>query len=151
MTRFGSDILVSQFPDDDGMADPALIDLLQRVASSPTEADVVALVVALQSARFLVPVVSQVDSMEAGVEKDSHMASVTFVASDGRVGLPVFTGTDAMNDWDPLSRPVPRAALDVFRQAHADGNDAVLIDMASDHRFAVQGTMLNLLAGAIKD
>ncbi|MEY4322789.1 MAG: hypothetical protein RL410_570, partial [Actinomycetota bacterium] len=77
----------------------------------------------------------------------SHMSSVLFQSADGRVGLPVFTCLEALHQWNPEARPVPRNLREVAHSAVEEKYDAVLIDMASSHRFALQGINLARVAG----
>jgi hypothetical protein len=75
-----------EFADDDGGADPRLAAALQRhAAGAPVRYEVL---VALATARLLVPVVAVLDSDHGDgplrEEKDSHMATVTLVNDDGR-------------------------------------------------------------------
>jgi hypothetical protein len=149
MTKFGSEILASEFPDDDGSADSLVLSLLVQFSQSQSEELRQQLVSAFKAIRVLVPVMANVDEVdeETGADKSSHMSSVIFKSADGRTGLPVFTGVEALNQWDPQARPVPRFLRDVARSAIDEKFDAVLIDMASAHRFALQGISLAEVAG----
>lgn len=149
MAKFGSEILASDFPDDNGSADLAALRLLVQFSQSQSGISRQQLVSALKPIRVLVPVMANVDEVneETGADKSSHMSSVIFKSADGRTGLPVFTGVDTLTQWDAQARPVPRFLSDVARSAIEEKFDAVLIDMASEHRFALQGISLAEVAG----
>jgi hypothetical protein len=136
--------LDSGYRDDDGAADPRLRTALARYLADPGTAG--QLLAALGSARLLVPVVATAEVIEHGVEKDSHLSSVEFVAGDGRRALLAFTGTDSLAAWDPAARPVPRQAHQVAQAVLAGGLDALLVDVAGPGPTAVQGTLLARLA-----
>lgn len=147
MTRFGSDIFSSDFAGDDGTADAVLLRCLEQHASTPSAVTEVALLNALQTARLLVPVVAQVSSLnEDGTEKDSHISQVTFRSADGRIGLPVFTSLESLNAWDAQARPIAQWANAIALSCVESEIDAMLIDMASPHRYALQGISLLQIA-----
>ncbi len=147
MTRFGTEIFTSDFAGDDGSADPQLLVALNQNAQMPSVITESVILSALATARLLVPVVAQVDSLnEDGSEKDSHIAQVTFKSANGRVGLPVFTSLQSLKDWDPNARPIAQWANAIALSCVESNFDAMLIDMASPHRFAVQGIALLQLA-----
>lgn len=149
MTRFGSEVFTSEFSDDDGSANPQLLIALNLNTHMPSKQTEESIINALSSSRLLVPVVAQVESVNLdGSEKDSHISQVTFKSQDGRVGLPVFTSLQSLSDWDPNARPVPQWATAIALSCIESNLDAMLIDMASPHRFAVQGLALIQLASS---
>jgi hypothetical protein len=111
----------------------------------------VAVAAAIRQERLLVPVVKApagslpVDDADACGTGDA-MASVTFVAADGRRALLAFSSLAALLAWDPGARPLPQAGADIAASAVAGGMDALIIDIASDHRVALQGAELQLAA-----
>ncbi|MEN9710364.1 MAG: hypothetical protein RL441_356 [Actinomycetota bacterium] len=146
MTRFGSEILSSDFPDDDGSANPELLAALHLHLRARTELTEAAIITSLRESRLLVPVVARVDEVdERGADKDSHIAAVTFQSRDGRVGLPAFTSLETLKQWDPEARPVPQKAVLVAASCLEQGLDALLIDMASEHRHALTADALKRL------
>ena len=142
----GAQIPDSTFADDDGSADADLRDVLAQYAQTADAETARELLDLLVVARLLVPVVSVVDSMEAGVEKDSHMRSVEFQSQDGRKALLAFTGIDAVQMWDEAARPIPRHAYVVAQGAVEQGYDAILLDLSGPTPLAIDGMLLNLLA-----
>jgi hypothetical protein len=96
--------------------------------------------------RLLIPVVAEVDSMEAGVEKDSHMASVEFHAADGRRALLAFSGIDSLSQWDPNARPVARVGYAIAQTTLEQELDALIVDVSGPVPTAIDGTLLALLA-----
>jgi hypothetical protein len=149
MTRFGSEVLTSEFPDDDGSANQAVVTALHVHALARTALTEAGVITSLRGTRLLVPVVARVDAVdERGADKDSHIAAVTFESQDGRVGLPVFTSLEALTLWDPHARPVPQSAELVARSCVDQNLDGLLIDMASEHRCALGRAGIERLAGA---
>jgi hypothetical protein len=148
MTRFGSEILESEFPNDDGLANPDVISALIDFASASTpENDMHVLAALIKAPRLLIPVVAQVETVNHdGTEKDSSIMSVTFESSDGRIGLPVFSGIEALSQWDPEARPIPRSVRDIAKSCLAESFDAILLDMSSDHRYVINKRAMQLLA-----
>ena len=139
--------------DDDGSADPRLLEALRRFRSREVgEADVVA---AAQDARLLVPLLAHLG--EAGenehgvlVDKTQELAIVTVTAPDGRTVLPVFTSVDTMSRWNPQARPVPVDAVRVALAAASEKTDLVVIDATSDTEFVVRRPALWALAQSVQ-
>ncbi len=147
MTRFGTEILRSEFPDDDGSAPAALLAALRWHAMHKSAMSAAAVMTELADSRLLVPVISRVDVRdERGADKDSHIASVIFESRDGRRGLPAFTSVEALKQWQKDARPIAQHAHLVAASALDQGCDGLLLDMASDHRWAVTGEALKRLA-----
>jgi hypothetical protein len=142
----GTEIPTSAFADDDGSADDDLREVLAQYAQTADAETARELLDLLVVARLLVPVVSVVDSMEEGVEKDSHMSSVEFQSQDGRKALIAFTGNDAVQMWDAEARPIPRLAYEVAQGAVEQGYDAILLDLSGPTPVAIDGMLLSLLA-----
>jgi hypothetical protein len=143
--------LDTDFADDDGRADPALRTAIDEFVASPTLMSAAVLLDVLTSARLLVPVVAVVDNLEVDQdgrpqEKDSHMRSVEFHAADGRRALLAFTGTDALAEWDPQARPIPRQAHIVAQSVLQADLDALIVDIAGPTPATIDGAMLVRLA-----
>lgn len=132
------------FDGDDGSADPALIASLGRPEDEP------ALMSAVAGARFLVPIVAEpaeVDtSGELAVEKQTDMAAVTLVASDGTRALPVFSSASALAAWDPSARPVPVTAARAAQAAVFERCDVMVVDVAGPRTVALRPSMVWALA-----
>ena len=126
-------------PDDTGAADPALAAALAAYDADPSrEPEVLA---ALAEARLLVPVVAELGEAETGPDglvrdKSSDMATVLMRGADGRLALLAFTGTEALERWDPEARPVPVPARTAALAALQDGAEALLIDVAGPVPYA---------------
>lgn len=134
----------SAFADDDGSVHPRVLHALT------TSDDLFVVVNALLGTRLLVPVVAVLDEVEvtdSGIdtEKDSHMASVTMINSDGRRGLLAFTSIDSLREWNPDARPVPVPAQSAAQAAIQEA-DALLIDIAGPGTWAIEGPGLFALA-----
>lgn len=142
----GAEIPEPDFKDDDGSPDPYLRSVLRNFAESATAESARNLLDALIDGRLLIPVVSEVDSMEEGVEKDSHMTSVEFHAADGRRALLAFSGIDSLAEWNPDARPVARVGYAVAQSTLEQELDALIVDVSGPVPTAIDGTLLALLA-----
>jgi hypothetical protein len=132
------------FVDDDGSCPP----LLARALESGVP---IAVAAALRQERLLVPVVKAPEGSLPEDDADpcgtgDAMASVTFLANDGRTALLAFSSMDALRAWNPEARPLPRPGREIAASAMAGGMDALIIDIASAHRLAVQGDDLHRAA-----
>ena len=121
--RFGGlDLPEPEFADDDGSADPHLAEVLAAYERGEVwDREVVD---ALRGLRLMAPLVSVLDEGDGEPlpgEKDSHMASVSMVAEDGRRGLLAFTSVTAMAQWDPAARGIPSHAAKVAAAAREEG------------------------------
>jgi hypothetical protein len=130
---------------DDGHPDREVSAALAAWASSAASEHVALL--ALSSARLLVPVVAMLAEADAttGAEKESEMALPTLIGNDGRAAIIAFTGTETLARWRPDARPVPTPAARVWHAAAAEGQ-AVVIDVAGPVPFVVEGARLAALA-----
>ncbi|MEO6821143.1 MAG: SseB family protein [Candidatus Nanopelagicales bacterium] len=137
------------FAGDDGTASPAVSAVLERYAAGAASAyDVVSTLV---GSRLLVPVVAVLDEDETGPdgrrqEKDSHMATVTLLNSDGRRGLLAFTSVQTLQAWRATARPVAAGMQRVAQAARQESADAVLIDVAGPVPFPLEGAALAAVA-----
>ena len=105
----------------------------------------------LPQTRLLVPVVAilgEVEHDEQGLahDKTSDMAAVLMTGRDGRKALLAFTGSAALQAWDPSARPVPVTARHAAQSALQDEASALLIDVAGPVLFVVEGADLRALA-----
>lgn len=136
---------VTAFNDDDGSCPPLLA---QALASRVP----LAIGAAVRHSRLLIPVVP---APEGSLELDEHdacgvgdgMASVTFIAGDGRRALLGFSSVAALQAWDPHARPMPQVGEQIARTVIEAELDALIVDIGSEHRTALQGTELRIAAG----
>lgn len=137
----GRSLAEPAFPDDDGLVDPALADIL---------GDAVELLARLGTARVFVPVVAILndDPQVAAVEgdKNSEMAAVLMTGADGRTALLTFSSVATMTAWNPQARPVSVLGRDAARAAIADQAAAMLFDLGSPHFQVVETEDLHHLA-----
>lgn len=138
------------FAGDDGSAAPALTAALTAYDVAPDERHHATLAV-LQDTRVLVPVVAvlgEVELDERGLahDKSSDMAAVLMRGRDGRTALLAFSGTTALQAWNPEARPVPVTVHDAARSAVQDGAEALLLDVAGPVTLVVEAEDLRLLA-----
>jgi hypothetical protein len=138
------------FAGDDGSAPPALTQALTDYAGDPARRHHATLAV-LQDSRLLVPVVAvlgeiEVDEQGLAHDKTSDMATVLMKGRDGRMALLSFSGTGALERWDPAARPVPVSARQAAEAALQDEADALVVDVAGPVLLVVEGEDLRSLA-----
>ena len=130
---------------DDGRPDPNVTSALAAWAGSAASEH--SALLALSSARLLVPVVAMLAEADAttGAEKESEMALPTLIGNDGRAAIIAFTGIETLARWRADARPVPTPAAGVWHAAAAEGQ-AVVIDVAGPVPFVVEGARRTALA-----
>jgi hypothetical protein len=139
----------SEYVDDAGAADPALVAALAAYAEDP--AAYPAVLAALAGARLLVPVVAVLGEAEVGAnglvtDKSSDMAAVLLTGADGRLALLAFTSTETLAAWDPAARPVPVAAPLAAATAVQEGAAALVVDVAGPQVLALEAEDLHRIA-----
>lgn len=142
--RFGGLHVPSpEFAADDGSPDPRLAEVLASYERGDvSDREVVAALLGTRLMTPLVAVLDESDGQPQPGEKDSHMASVSMVAADGRRGLLAFTSVAAMAAWDPAARGIPALASKVAAAALEEGAVAVLLDVSGPVRYALIGSAL---------
>ncbi|BDZ37794.1 hypothetical protein GCM10025863_04080 [Microbacterium suwonense] len=124
--------------DDDGSADPTLLDaLLSFRAGTGSQVEVVD---AFRDARVLVPLVAEKGDEGVGptglkVDKTQELSIVTVAAPDGRRVQPAFSSVEAMSRWDATARPIPVEAVRVALSASSEQTDLIVLDPASETEF----------------
>lgn len=137
------------FAGDTGDADASLATALAAYAAHESSHGDVLL--ALQDARLLVPVVAilgEVEYDDRGLahDKTSDMAAVLMRGADGRLALLAFTSTRALAAWNPDARPVPVAARLAAQSAMQEEAAALVLDIAGPSTLVVEGDDLIALA-----
>ena len=156
MTDFhGRTLQPTGFEGDDGSADEALTQALG--AHRRGELDRYVLYPVLAGKRVLAPIVAILgESEQAGTgaggtelrrDKDSDMALVTLVASDGAKAVPVFTSAEKLGVWGatsgfPAARPVPVSIEKAAAAALQEHADVLLLDLGTEEQFELGGTAL---------
>jgi hypothetical protein len=120
---------------DKGDADPVLLALLQNKADGFEKSVFNRLV----NSRLIGAIVAK-------KEENVEMMQALFSSNDGRVAMPVFTSLDELTKWNKEARPLPLISNDFAQQTIDQESDAIIVDIASDHRFVIKGYMLNCLA-----
>ena len=140
------------FAGDTGQVDAELTAALAAYDAAPDDPEAHRAVLArLPQTRLLVPVVAilgEVEHDEQGLahDKTSDMAAVLMTGRDGRKALLAFTGSAALQAWDPSARPVPVTAKHAAQSALQDEASALLIDVAGPALFVVEGADLRALS-----
>lgn len=135
--------------DDDGSADPRLVEAVRRFRAR--DLGMPEVVAALGTARLLVPLVAERGDEGIGahgqlVDKTQELALVTVEGPDGRPVLPVFSSVDTMRAWNPVARPIPVAAPRAALAAASDGVGAIILDPGSPTEFGLRRTGFEALA-----
>ncbi|WP_375003403.1 SseB family protein [Aeromicrobium sp. CTD01-1L150] len=171
----GPSLAEPAFPDDDGLAYPALAEAL---------GDDVAVLSVLGSVRVFVPIVATLGDQGAaedpgggagpwaaegagggagpwaaegasggagpwaakGTDKDADMAAVLMTGADGRRALLTFSSLTTMAAWNPEARPVPVWGQAAAVAALAEGASALLLDLGSPHFSVVETNDVQHLA-----
>ncbi len=120
---------------DKGEADPVLLKILQ----SKTDGFEKSVFDRLLSSRLIGAIVAKKD-------ENVEMMQALFSSNDGRVAMPVFTSLENLTKWNQDARPLPLNAIDFAQQTIDQDLDALILDIASDHRFVIKGHMLSCLA-----
>ncbi|MFZ0530018.1 MAG: SseB family protein [Propionicimonas sp.] len=131
----------ADYAGDHGEPDPTLRTFLAR--SHEGRDDYLRAVAALCGARLLLPIVARGDD---GPERHAEMVALTLTTADGRVGLPVFTGLDALSAWRSEARPVPCRLDEVAASALDQGAGAILIDLAGPAVLVIETDLIGELA-----
>lgn len=87
-----------------------------------------------------------IGAIVAKKDENVEMMQALFSSNDGKIAMPVFTSLDELTKWNKEARPIPLLANDFAQQTIDQELDALILDIASDHRFVVQGYMLGCLA-----
>ncbi len=154
MSGHGRSLAEPAFPDDDGLVDPLLADVL---------GDTTATLAALGRARVFVPIVAVLgeeatDGPGGGAgqraavdgDKSADMAAVLMTGADGRTALLTFSSVATLEAWNPQARPVPVYGQAAATSALAEGASAMLVDLGQPHFFAVEtDDVAHLAAGDV--
>jgi hypothetical protein len=87
-----------------------------------------------------------IGAIVAKKDENVEMMQALFSSNDGRVAMPVFTSLDELTKWNKEARPLPLNANDFAQQTIEQELDAIIVDIASAHRFVIKGYMLSCLA-----
>lgn len=127
-----------------GGADPAAIEALAGLRQ--------AVLRELSRSRLLVPLLAEAGELGETpdgriVEKTQELSIVTVASPDGRRVMPVFSSVDAMQRWNPQSRPIPVPGPQAAVAAAQEGTDLIIVDPGSpETQFGVRRTELEAVA-----
>ncbi|MFF8818346.1 SseB family protein [Leucobacter sp. NPDC015123] len=155
------------FADDDGATPPALAAAVaaMRAAGERYRADGAApavieelaalrqaVLIELSKSRVLVPLLAEAGELGETpdgriVEKTQELSIVTVASPDGRRVMPVFSSVEAMQRWNPGSRPIPVPGPQAAIAAAQEGTDLIIVDPGSlDVQFGVRRPELEPMA-----
>jgi hypothetical protein len=120
---------------DHGQVDPELLDLLLQDRLSSKQK----LFEKISSSRLIAAILPK-------KHEQVEMVQALFVSNDGRQAMPVFSCLDELKSWNQEARPLPLKAVEFAQQTLTQGLDGLIIDIASDHKFVIDGYMLSCLA-----
>jgi hypothetical protein len=136
------------FADDDGSANPNLIQAIHEFHKTADPARVFA---EFAKSRLLIPLVANLGESEIGahgkqVDKSAELSIVTVQTPDAAAGLPVFSSVQAMAAWNPDARPVPADAVRVALAAASEGNTRIILDPTSDSEYVFRRPAIAAMA-----
>jgi hypothetical protein len=120
---------------DHGQVDPELLDLLLQDRLSSKQK----LFEKISSSRLIAAILPK-------KQEQVEMVQALFVSNDGRQAMPVFSCLDELMSWNQEARPLPLNATEFAQQTLIQGLDGLIIDIASNHKFVIDGYMLSCLA-----
>lgn len=121
----GRSLAEPAFPDDDGLADPAL------AAALGDEARVYEV---FATARVFVAVMAILGERATdGSDKSADMAAVFLTGADGRKALVAFSSVATLTAWNATARPVPVWGAQAAEAALAEGVDTIVLDLGQPH------------------
>jgi hypothetical protein len=142
--------------DDDGSADPRVIDAVQRFRglelTDPERAAAQSAVIdAIASSRLLMPLIAEAGDTGVGpnglvVDKTQELSLVTVAGPEGQKVMPAFTSVDAMKIWRADARPVPVEARRAALAAVAEGITWLVLDPQSPMEFVIRRPAVEALA-----
>ena len=137
------------FSNDDGSANPALIEALAEFSANPTDPRVV--FQAFAASRLLIPLLADLGESGEGahgqtVDKSADLSIVTVKTPDGQTGLPVFSSVESMARWNKTARPVPSDAIRVALAAASEGNTRIVLDPGSETEFVFRRPAIKSMA-----
>jgi hypothetical protein len=139
--------------DDDGTANPRLIELIHALHAGEARSDSV--LDELRNSRVLIPLLANLGESGVGahgqtVDKSADLSIVTVETPDSQSGLPVFSSVEAMQRWNPKARPVPTAAVKAALAAASEGNTRMILDPMADTEFVLRRPAIAALAQGLK-
>lgn len=148
-TRPQRQLAASGFADDDGRADPRLVEAISAGEHGP----LLATLTGAGAARLLVPVVALLGEVEQtgsglAADKSSDMAVVLLTGADGRRALLAFSGIDTLRRWQPDARPMPTTPQLAATAALQEDAAAIVIDIAGPTPAVLEANDLHHLAAA---
>lgn len=138
----------SRFAGDDGSPDPLT---RAAIARADTQVGYVRALVALCTARLLLPIVASGDDGgdQPDPERHAEMAAVTLTDGTGSYLL-AFTGYDSLRAWQQDARPVPCLLDELCATVEAAGAERLLIDVAGPVPFVIAGDALRQFADGFR-
>jgi hypothetical protein len=145
----GRSFEANPFSNDDGSANPELIEALDEFRANP--ADPRGVFSAFAASRLLIPLLADLGESGEGahgqtVDKSADLSIVTVQTPDGQTGLPVFSSVESMGRWNKTARPVPSDAIRVALAAASEGNTRIVLDPGSETEFVFRRPAIKAMA-----
>lgn len=139
--------------DDDGKANPRLIELIKALHEGVARTEDV--LNELRNSRVLIPLLANLGEAGEGahgqiVDKSADLSIVTVETPDGQSGLPVFSSVEAMQRWNKTARPVPTMAAKAALAAASEGNTRMILDPMSETEYVLRRPAIAALAQGLK-
>ena len=138
----------SRFAGDDGSPDPLV---RAAIAKANSHTGYIRALVALCTARLLLPIVASGDEGGDAPNPDRHaeMAAVTLKDDTGSYLL-AFTGYDSLRAWQADARPVPCLLDELCATVEPASAEQLLIDVAGPVPFVIAGDALKQFAAGFR-
>ncbi|MEN9970394.1 MAG: hypothetical protein RLZZ229_602 [Actinomycetota bacterium] len=148
----GRSFQANSYADDDGSANPALIEAIGQFQAGEITADKV--VDQVRQSRLLVPLIAQLGESELGahghvVDKSAELSIVTVEGPDGQTVMPVFSSMAAMQKWNPEARPVPSEPVKVALAAASELTNRIVLDPGSETEFVIRRPAIAAIAQSL--
>lgn len=132
------------FAGDMGHADP---DVRRIMASASDQVGYVRALVALCTARLIMPIVASGDETpHHDPDRHAEMAAVLVTGATGERALLGFTGIDALTAWNRGARPVLCTLDDLAATVPEAGAEALVLDIAGPTPFTIEQDVLAQLS-----
>lgn len=136
-----------EFADDDGSAPAGIRERLEAAASGVRESYLDA-VAALCASRVLLAIMASDEDLGSAGQPEMAAVLLQRPTADGGTdrALPVFTGIDSLQSWQPTARPIP-ATLDLAAEAAINAQATTLVvDLTGPSTLIIEQPVLGELA-----
>ena len=128
------------FANDDGSIDPVLAEAL----TTKNQARIIA---ALSMTRVLTAIAESEEEIPS--DCDDNLGTLMLRGADGRKALLSFSSLETLTSFSKVARPMPLFTTEAARAAKAEGAEALLLDLGTEHFTVVEGDDFEALAAGL--